>query len=368
MVALCALLLVSCKEKQSELESMAGENEMFSQNFNSEAVTKFWQVVDELKNDHQLNDSLWNDYHELPGNKQYMVRNRNEEQVAQHREFLELFFRPSLSDSLQSIMKSGEFQNNDIFQNLQYIKDNEEAIRNYTKILTSPEYLPEAIALTKKYLPKENKETIPENLTIYIQAITYDAAVQDSSMYFGLSIVHDFDRLQQGTVAAHELHHVLRKKKEIVNSITQRDSASVWVLQKINNEGTADLIDKVFVLDPENNTLMGPLFKQVLMSDIEPVMTALEEAFLKNAGNSEDFVDKKQFNEIIKYFSGHIPGFYMAEIIKRNGLEQNLIEGSENPFTIFYLYDQAAARDQEKPFRFSEEVMNYLRSLEKKAF
>ena len=365
LLAISGFLILSCKEKQTEL---AMAHEEVAPTFNTEAVTKFWEVVDVLKNDEELNDSLWNSYFGLTGNKRYMEKNRSEAQALQHREFLELYFRPSLADSLILVSQSGELQNNDIFQNLKYIKDNENSVRKYSDILTSPEYLPVAIELTKKHLPKNRINEIPENLTIYIQAITYDAAVQDSSMYFGLSIVHDFDKLQQGTVAAHELHHVMRKKKEITNTLTARDSASMYVISKVNNEGAADLIDKVFVLKPEYNTLMGPLFKQILLNDIEPVIKKLDEALVKNAGESDKFVSKREFDEIIKYFSGHIPGFYMAEVIKRNGMEQELIESCDNPFNIFYLYNESASSDDAKPVKFSPEAMEYLKVLEEKAF
>ena len=87
-----------------------------------------------------------------------------------------------------------------------------------------------------------------------------------------------------------------------------------------------------------------------------------------NASESEDFITKSGFNEIIKYFSGHIPGFYMAEVIKRNGMEQQLVDPCEDPFSIFKLYNRAAKKDDAKPILFSPEAMDYLNELEKKAF
>lgn len=365
LFVLSGLTLISCKEKQTELAVAQVET---SANFNTEAVSKFWEVVDVLKNDNTLNDSLWDSYYELPGNKRYMEKNRGEAQVLQHRGFLELVFRPSMADSLSKTIEKGEVSNNDIFQNLIYIKDNEKAIREYMTSLVSPDYLPAAIKLTKKYLPQNSYEPISNNLTIYMQAITYDAAVQDSSMYFGLSIVHDFDKVQPGTVAAHELHHVLRKENEIYGSLSPKDSASLWVIRKINNEGSADLIDKKIAVEPKNNTLMGPLFKQVLLSDIGPVIQQLDMALVNNSKDEQEFVTTDEFNKILNYFSGHIPGYYMAEVIDRNGLKEELIDGCENPFNIFYLYDRAAEKDAAAPVRFSDETMEYLRMLEQKAF
>jgi hypothetical protein len=79
-----------------------------------------------------------------------------------------------------------------------------------------------------------------EVATIYIMAMTSDAAVQNTNMYFGLSLVYDFDRFQEGTIAAHELHHVLRKEREFGNHLTKIDTASIALVQQVNNEGCAD--------------------------------------------------------------------------------------------------------------------------------
>ncbi|MCM8569853.1 hypothetical protein NE848_10710 [Gramella jeungdoensis] len=340
----------------------------FSQKFNTEAVVKFWEITSILQEDREIPDSIWESYSNLPGVKKYITNNRSEENLKAHRKYLELFFKPSLSDSLAEMIGDEKLKNDDIFQNMKYLKENEEKLKLFTHEITSPTYLDSAIELTKKYLPAGNKNTSIGDLNIYIQPITYDAAVQGKDMYYGLSIVHDFDKFQIGTVAAHELHHVLRNNKEIKNSLSEKDSASVWVISKINNEGSADLIDKVLVVEHENDLFLGSLFNQILLQNIDPVMVEIDNALSLNSRKNEKFVTVKDFNKIIKYFSGHIPGFYMAEVIKRNGYEKQLIEGCENPFNIFYLYNKAAKNDPGKPFTYSQETIEYLKNLERKAY
>lgn len=343
-------------------------NTLNSQNFNADAVTKFWEITEVLQNDGELSDSLWNSYYNLPAVKNYMKDNRSEENTMAHREYLELFFKPMLSDSLAGIVNNKKYENDDIFQNMRYLKENQAKLRKFTETITSTAYITSAIELAKRYLPKNHVSKDIDDLNIYIQPITYDAAVQDKNMYFGLSIVHDFDKFQKGTVAAHELHHVLRNNKEIKNSLSAKDSASLWVVSKINNEGSADLIDKVIVIEHEKDIFLGPLFNQILLSDIEPVIKKIDQALVKNSSEQEDFTTKSDFNEIIKYFSGHIPGFYMSNVIRRNGFETQLIEGCDNPFNIFYLYNEAAAKDKNKPLVFSTEAIAYLKTLELKAY
>ena len=203
----------------------------FSQKFNADAVVKFWEITSVLQEDREIPDSIWESYCNLPGVKKYITNNRSKENLNDHRKYLELFFKPSLSDSLAEIIDVEKFKNDDIFQNVKYLKENEEELKLFTNKITSSTYLDAAIELTKEYLPAGNTNKIARDLSIYIQPITYDAAVQGKDMYYGLSIVHDFDKFQIGTVAAHELHHVLRNNKEIENSLSEKDSASVWVIQ-----------------------------------------------------------------------------------------------------------------------------------------
>lgn len=340
----------------------------FSQKVNTEAVVKFWEITSILQEDREIPDSLWKSYSNLSAVKKYISNNRSEENLEAHRQYLKLFFKPSLSDSLAEMMNYDNLKNDDIFQNMKYLKENEEKLKMFTKEITSPTYLDSAIELAKKYLPVSHKSTNVEDINIYIQPITYDAAVQGKEMYFGLSVVHDFDKFQIGTVAAHELHHVLRNNKEIQNSLSEKDSASFWVVNRINNEGIADLIDKILVVEYEDDLLLGSLFKQFLLQNIDPVIVELDKALIINSSIEEKFLAKNDFNKIIKHFSGHIPGFYMATVIIRNGYEEQLIEGCENPFNIFYLYNKAAENDPKKPVAFGKKTIKYLKALEKEAY
>ncbi|MBS1566411.1 MAG: hypothetical protein JST39_18655 [Bacteroidetes bacterium] len=66
------------------------------------------------------------------------------------------------------------------------------------------------------------------------------------------------------------------------------------------------------------------------------------------------------------YSSGHMPGLYMVNIIRRNGLEKALISHNDNPFSFFYLYNEAAKKDDAKPPVFSAATISYLQQLEKR--
>lgn len=336
----------------------------YSQKINTEAINKFWNIVDYIKKDKPLTDSVWNNYYDVVGNKKYMENNRSSENVLEHRRYLELVFRPSLSDSLIKVAGiKNKDQKENIFQNLYFIKKNEQKLRNYTEEIESPAYLIESIKLAKKYLPKNKYNEIPKDLTFYIMAMTYDAAVQDNNMYFGLACVYDLDRLQKGAVAAHEVHHVLRKTREFKNELSTADSTTVNIVSMINNEGSADLIDKPFFTNPQ--TVRGAIMKVKLLETAEAVVKKIDSCFILNSKKEKIFTTNSDFNKIISYSSGHIPGYYMVDIIKKNGYENELIKNNDNPFNFFFLYNKAAIKDKNKPVIFSENTIKYLKLLEK---
>ncbi|MFI5141061.1 MAG: DUF5700 domain-containing putative Zn-dependent protease, partial [Bacteroidia bacterium] len=204
------------------------------------------------------------------------------------------------------------------------------------------------------------------NLTIYIMAITYDAAVQDSNMYFGLACVYDLDKFQKGSIAAHELHHLLRKNREWGSNLSKIDFASFFIIDQINNEGCADLIDKPVFIAHESQIVIGSLVKNMLLGAAENTIRLLDSCFILNSKSVSKLITAVDFKEITKYLSGHLPGFYMADIIKQNGYMQKLIENNDNPFNIFYLYNKAAKKDKRKPFMFSAETIKYFKYLESK--
>jgi len=336
----------------------------YSQKINTDAITKFWQVVDYLKTDKPLNDKVWNDYFSLTGNKEYMEANRSEENMKAHRKYLELLFRPSFADSVKTIEAHlKDYENDEIFQNLYFIKLNELRLRPFSKEIQQHAYFENSIKLAKEYLPTEKFDNIPASLTIYIMAMTYDAAVQDSVMYLGISCVFDLDRFQKGSILAHELHHILRINKTSNIELSPRDSATVDIINQINNEGCADLIDKHIFLDHKSEITMAPVVKNWLLSTADNTIRKLDSCFILNSSSNNTFITSDDFRILTGRSSGHVPGFYMVDIIKRNGYMKELIHDSDNPFNFIFLYNKAAKTDKSQPSIFSKKTIRYLRQL-----
>jgi hypothetical protein len=336
-----------------------------AQRVNTDAVVGFWQVVDQLERDRPLSDSLWNAYYHLPGNITYMDNNRGAEQAEEHRRYLELVFRPSRADSLRRLEEDQTKPNDDILDNLLYIKANERRLRSYTSRVISPVYLQRCMKLARRYIPKHSVRALPEYFTIYIMALTFDAAVGDSSMYFGIARVYEYDKYRRGAVAGHELHHQMRVERELVRPVSAADSAVFSAVYQINNEGSADLIDKMLLLENPGKIFRGASTVHRLMDSAARTIQQLDSCFKINAAETGAFVTARQFRKLMNYSSGHLPGLYMDQIIQRNGLERRLIRHDDDPFQFFYLYNEAAGSDPANPPVFSAEAMAYLKRLEK---
>jgi hypothetical protein len=354
------------------LALIAAAQPCFSQTINTDAIVAFWTVVDRLEADQPLDDSLWNGYISLHGNKSYMEHNRSDVQVAEHRKFLSFVFRPSMTDSLKAAKPNSVEPGDDMLENLLYIKANERRLRAYTKVITSQDYLEACERLARKYLPAK-VNPLPKDLTIYIMAMSFDAAVQPPSMYFGISIVYELDKYMKGAIAAHEFHHQMRVQKvpDIRQGrLTSADTATIVAVSMINNEGSADLVDKMVQLDNMDKIYGAPQMIHWFMDSATEVIMRLDSCIRLNATVTgvEGYVTVRQFLKTMVYSSGHIPGMYMADVIRRNGLEKELIEHNDNAFHIIYLYNEAAAKDSSRPPVFSVAAIAYLRRLEQQIY
>jgi hypothetical protein len=64
----------------------------------------------------------------------------------------------------------------------------------------------------------------------------------------------------------------------------------------------------------------------------------------------------RQFLKGAETTSGHVPGMYMSYYIEQNGLKKDLLQHLDDPFLLFHLtYNKAAKKDkQHKAYVFSD--------------
>lgn len=341
---ICVLLLLS------------SSNILISQTMNFEAINKFWELTDYLKTDQPLTDSLWLDFYNVKGNKLYVENNISSENLADYRKSLEIVFRPSFKEKLRMEIA----KNNEWVMKVNRYKDYEKEFKNFAKRMQEEDYISLMYKQAYAQLPASMRQKI-NDVSMYIMAIGADAAAQEKNMFFSLHIAYFFDKYIEGAIAGHELHHVLRKEYKFKKSIKEEHKGIVYVLEGILNEGVADLIDKNIVIEHNDELPQELQWKSMLLSYSSKIIEKIDSSITEiYRSNGKVFKTEEEFREILMNTSGHIPGFYMARIIARNGYHKQLIENVSNLFYFIKLYNKAAKKDKEKPALFSRESIEYI--------
>jgi hypothetical protein len=168
---------------------------------------------------------------------------------------------------------------------------------------------------------------------------------------------------------AHEFFHYYRDKK-LDFEFPEQDSDDytlIWLLNQIENEGIADQIN----------------VKQLYYGD--GCFTDTDEAQKTFDEQSKAPEEIRKFDEILtgihehpdwKYGlgsqarrtitrSGHVAGFFMANVILKHFPQQELVKIVRNPFEFFHLYNKAARMEGNVPI-FSDKSMAVIIELEER--
>ncbi|TGE05327.1 DUF5700 domain-containing putative Zn-dependent protease [Hymenobacter fodinae] len=333
-----------------------------AQTINTDAVTRFWQLTDELRQNHPISDKDWDAFINLPGNKTY-IRNtfhpdpQSVYSLENYRRALETVYMPQhdsllrvkLRDKVASYVLAYEY------------KEREAEYRQYIQTtIQSPQYVPLMYTLAYEYLPKSAQTTVPE-LKMYYTAIGDGATSQADGIFYSLKAVVDHDKAKPGIVEAHEMYHQLMPTKSF-SPVAEEDKGLMWTLRGMRSEGIADLIDKA----PMHQVPGDPHRVQAQFLQPAPqVIQRLDSVIQAVATQGTPAKKPVAYYQRVLHFAGHVPGCYMARVIVANGYRKELIARIDNPFEFVRLYQKAARKDATHPPQFSQLTMKYLAELEK---
>lgn len=334
-----------------------------AQSVNIEAVNAYWQLVDGLKKGDTLSKDAWNTFLDLEGNKLYLKnQNFSASFLENYRKTLQFVYNPKNADKLKNMMD--DKLNNWMAYKINQYKANEDVLKNYVSHLEEPAYLASIYAKAWAWLPRKLHTKSP-GTKIYIIAIDNDALVDQGRIIFTLWSVYNQDKLKYGILGGHEMHHVLRKP--VGFDVGPSEEGLSYFLQAVQNEGTADMIDKNHSFEKAENVVYEYNFDELLLTQpdriIQEIDTAIQEMARTKGQNAPSI---KQVRNLMNYSSGHNPGYYMADLIVRNGYRKQLIQNIQNPFAFIFLYNKAAKREHAQAPIFSEASIDYLRAMEKK--
>lgn len=243
-------------------------------------------------------------------------------------------------------------------------KANEDVLKKYVSHLEEPAYMDSIYLKAWEWLPKKLHTKSP-NTQIFIVAIDNDALVDQGRIVFTLWSVYNQDKLKYGILGAHEMHHVLRKPIDF--KVEPSEEGIFYLLQTILNEGSADMIDKKYSFEKADDVVYEYHFDELLLTKPDSIIRVIDTAIQEMAGTKgQKYPTVKQFRNLMNYSSGHNPGYYMADIIVRNGYRKELIKHIQNPFQFIILYNASAKRDKLHPPVFSDTTIDYIKQLQKK--
>jgi len=325
-----------------------------AQTINTEAVTKYWELTDSLKHNKPITDEQWEHFINIEGNKTYASSEFDSVRLIRYRKAIEIVYMPANDSLLQARLKAKDWY---CILAKRY-KDEEEQLKVYLANITeNPDYFNQAYQYVYEYLPKKSQHRV-KDVKLYYNCLSNDAISYPNGLFFSLLSVIDNSKTKTGTLEAHELHHRLREEIDISKNQDAKDAGLLWAVHNIPNEGIADMIDKTWE-KPED-------IKEWLIDPAPATIKSLDSCIMMLALNKDNLQTERYYRTLLKRTTGHMPGFYMAQIIVKNGYKQQMIDGSDNPFAFFYLYNKAAVKDAAHPPMFSAKSIAYLGLLEKK--
>ena len=329
------------------------------QKLNFDALEKYFSITDSLKQNIPLSQQSWKNLMSSPGIQLYIKNNSLDESTLEiYRKNLEYAYMPKYDSLLKArLMNREKYFILWIFNNY---KTQEFELKNYYhKIKANQSGYRDSLYMNcNSMLPKKMWQKAT-NSTIYFIPLMNDAVAEEADVVFTLYCVYHYDKLKFGALGGHEIHHVLRKNKSIANT---KDKFLYEALTLMLNEGSADLIDKKYTALKDCPEDLA--YYDFLMDGGKSILPILDTSIINHSKNVKQITKSDVQN--IAPMSGHIPGCYMAYIIDRNGLKNELINSIDDPVKFIMLYNKAARLDKDKPYIFSSTSMDYIKNIKQK--
>lgn len=337
----------------------AGSALLNAQSLNLEAIEKYYQITDSLRQNHVISLKTWEDLLAYPGVQRYIQNQKMDKKTLDaYRKNMEYVYMPKNDSILQARLKDP--QKYFLAYIINRYKENEQSFRaHYQYIKSHPEaYLDSIYSVAYGYLPKKMR-TRAINTTIYFIPIWNDAVAEGNDIVTSLYCSYYFDKQQQGALLAHEMHHILRKNK---STGSEKDEYLYQILSLLLHEGIADLIDKKIT---SAETFPEDLAFYAYMMELGPAQLAQIDTAIQAHISQKQIISSEDVSQLAG-MSGHIPGCFMSAIIERNKLKNKLIKNADDPVKFILLYQTAAKKDQSRPYLFSDKVIRYLKKMPQK--
>ena len=339
-----------------------------AQTMDFEPLNAYWKMIEPLKKGDSLSVITWKNFLDLEPNKIY-IQNQgfDNDYLERLRKSIEVVYMPKYENVLAKRVVAIEKDPSSYWLTYKvYVyKKYEKELKAFQAQLITPSYIPLIYKNAFEWLPKR-LQTKDGKIDIHFLGIENDAIAGDGIVIVTLWTLYNQDKLKLGGLIGHEMHHVSRKPFKFPTTEKQ-DLGIMYFIKAVLNEGTADMIDKVANISHNDELPMGMGYKDFELFQADSIVAQVDSNLMvmqKSGGKT--FKTEKDYRNLIRWTSGHCPGYYMTDIIVRQGYKKRLMRAIQNPFKFIYLYNKAAKKDKEKPYIFSDESVKYVKMMEKK--
>lgn len=331
--------------------------------YNFESCHAFWKLTDLLKKGINPSDAEWLALKETAG---YKRKNIGDRQWKAFTDNIRFAFTPGNFDSLKIKAKTDlTFK-----YIIEYVRQ-EDSLKQYVKDLARRSVADSATAYVKKVLPT-GYQTCFQPPDIYFALWDYDGSGTASYVCVDLLLSWHMSKFKPAVFEAHEMYHSAVaacgiKTRRFKRNPSNEDVGVFILVNSISTEGTADLIDKEWlVFNEQSPYLHRDTFYAFSETQAPLYIERMNEGLEKMSDKKIKPYTETSFWMQLMPWAAHIPGAYMSKIIKQNGLQQRAFEQTGNSFQFFYLYNEAAAMDKTKHPAFSKKAIKFLKRLEQK--
>lgn len=330
----------------------------FAQFFNVQPCYEYWKLTNQLRKGIKPDAQAWNRLRQFDGYK-----HKNTQAWQDFVENVTLVYSPGNEELIRHKLKTD--------LSLRWIvryAQEEANLRQYVSQLEGLPLMDSAHVYVRRLLPTRWKYCFPKPKVDFIP-YDYDASGRDYGITMDLLVSYDTERFKPGILLGHELlHYALaycRIKARKFKRVSQEHQGAFNAINGISEEGTADLIDKPFLLfDERSPYMLRDTMMRLNETQSGVCIRNLNETFERFADRQIGPVDW----QLLMPAKGHVPGMFMARIIQKQGAQDQLTKRIENPFRFFYLYNKAAKSDKSRPPVFSKKAIRFIRLMEQKYY
>ena len=335
---------------------VVAESKINCPDFDFSALDQFWLILSFLEKDLEPNQEMWDSLFSTPG---YIALTKSE---FTHGFFIKMFklaYMPSKKDEATTFLIKAPAWQKAMLEHYHKIKADKLNIQAASNRFRARKNAIAAQSLQKAldFFPSTSAPKCPP---VSFVVFANDARGYSPVVLDIVKAIESGDDLVY--LLAHEFHHNLRNTILSFNPdlIKDEDKNIIWVLNQLQCEGIADLINI-------QSQLTDPVFREseyyAFFKKSAAIIDELDDLFARISTFPKQI---KEFGLELKNsipWSGHPTGFYMAKTILDKKGKATLILDVGNPFRFIELYQDTALREGSGTPSFSPKAMELIRKL-----